>query len=102
MAASVWSKPVTDVTEIGSLRTIVDRFEDHMYDLLHYFVPHTGDTEFAHLPVWLGYELLSYRYEAELFGFHLLNDLSDGFQGESIKSFFVCSRGHIPRFRLDS
>src|SRR5260370_27053069 len=101
VTASVWSEPMTDVAEIGAVRAIVDCFEDHMHDLLYHFIPHARNAEFAHLSVWLWYVLLPYQFEAELFGFHCLNDLPDVLQREAVKCFLVCSRRHVSRLRLD-
>src|SRR5712692_3166393 len=97
-----WSETVTAFPEVGSRGAIIDGFEDHMHDLLDDFVPHARNAKFAHLAVWLRYELLPHRSEAELLAFHLLNDLADRSEGEAIKCFCVCSGRHVTGFRFEA
>jgi hypothetical protein len=42
MATALWPKSVTRFLEVGSVRAVVDGFEDQMHDLLDHFVPDTG------------------------------------------------------------
>src|SRR5450631_1739517 len=74
VATAVGPKPVTGVVKIRRVGAIIDRFQKHANNLLYDFIPHTWDTEFAHLSVRLWNKPLPDRFEAELFGTHLLND----------------------------
>src|SRR5215831_1782533 len=46
MATAVWPESVTGILEVRSIRAIVDRFEDHVHDLLYDLIPCGRDAEF--------------------------------------------------------
>src|SRR5215469_13432303 len=101
MATALWPKSVARFLKVGSVGAVVDGFEDHMHDLLDHFVPDAGDAELAHFALRFRYELLSNGAKAELFSSHLLNDLADRCERETIQRLFVCPRCHIAGFGLD-
>src|ERR1700731_2345889 len=92
VTTAVLSKSVTCFPEIGCIRVIINRREDQIHDLLDDFVPYTRNTEFSHLAIRLRDESDSHWLELKLFGFHLLDNLSNGFKRKSIEGFPVCSR----------
>ena len=80
MATAVWPESVTGILEVRSIRAIVDRFEDHVHDLLYDLIPCGRDAEFPHLAVGFRDIDRPHWLELELFGVHLLNDGS--YRGE--------------------
>jgi hypothetical protein len=92
---------VTAIQEVGPVRAVVDRFEDHAQHLLDDLVRRGRDTERSQFAVGLGDIGPSGRLELEALMPEALAQVVDGLEGEAVQGLPVASRSHVSGFGLD-
>src|SRR5262249_21423273 len=92
---------MTTVPEGGSFRAVVDRFEDHVDDLLRDLVPGGRDAERPHLAVRFRDVLPPRGFELEALVSEGTREVLDGPQREAVERHPVRPGGHVPGGGLD-
>src|SRR5262245_38008552 len=95
VSPSTGPETMATVPKGGTLRAVVDRFEDHVDDLLDDLVPRGWDAERPHLAVCLGDIFPSRRLELETLVSQGRHDVLDDIHGESIESHPIGAGSHV-------
>jgi hypothetical protein len=101
VSPSTGPEAMATVPKGGTLRAVVDRFEDHVDDLLDDLVPRGWDAERPHLAVGLGDVFPPRRLEWETLVSQGRHDVLDDIHGEPIESHPIGAGSQVSGSGLD-